>query len=104
VFGISEASASGLTGKLRLARSFLSAPIFHPGRLLTGNRGVFGCNIHRMYDRVDLLMGWLAHITTGVAEGWVRPHVDRGFPLAAAADAHRWIEERRNVGKVILEP
>jgi NADPH:quinone reductase-like Zn-dependent oxidoreductase len=104
MFGISEAARSGLAGKLRLLKGFLGAPVFHPGRLLTGNRGVFGCNIHRMYDRVDLLGAWLDRIVAGVGEGWARPHVDRGFPLAEAAAAHRWIEDRRNVGKVILEP
>ena len=104
MFGISEAARSGLAGKLRLLKGFLGAPVFHPGRLLTGNRGVFGCNIHRMYDRVDLLGAWLNRIVEVIGEGWVRPHVDRGFPLAEAASAHRWIEDRRNFGKVILEP
>jgi NADPH:quinone reductase-like Zn-dependent oxidoreductase len=104
VFGISEASAPGLAGKLGLVRSFLRAPVFHPARLLTGNRGVFGCNIHRMYDRKAALNRWLSRILEGVEAGWVRPHVDRSFALADAAEAHRWIESRRNVGKVLLEP
>jgi NADPH:quinone reductase-like Zn-dependent oxidoreductase len=32
----------------------------------------------------------------------VRPIVDRTFPLAQAADAHRYLEERRQFGKVVL--
>jgi zinc-binding alcohol dehydrogenase/oxidoreductase len=32
----------------------------------------------------------------------VRPIVDRTFPLAEAADAHRYLEERRQFGKVVL--
>jgi hypothetical protein len=28
----------------------------------------------------------------------------RTFPLEAAADAHRWIEERRSFGKIALVP
>lgn len=35
--------------------------------------------------------------------GIVRPVVDRVFPLAAAADAHRHLESRRQFGKVVLE-
>jgi NADPH2:quinone reductase len=31
-------------------------------------------------------------------------HVDRTFPLGRAADAHRYLEERRNRGKVIIHP
>jgi len=35
--------------------------------------------------------------------GIVRPVVDRVFPLAEAAAAHRYLEERRQFGKVVLE-
>jgi len=34
--------------------------------------------------------------------GNLTPRVDRAFPLAEAAAAHRYIHERRNVGKVVL--
>ena len=37
------------------------------------------------------------------AEGRLTPTVQR-FPLAAAADAHRALENRRTTGKVVLEP
>ena len=36
--------------------------------------------------------------------GRIRPVVDRTFPLAETAAAHRFIQERRNVGKVVLTP
>lgn len=35
--------------------------------------------------------------------GTVRPVVDRVFPLADAAEAHRYLEERKQFGKVVLE-
>ena len=37
-------------------------------------------------------------------QGAIRPHVGATFPLEHAADAHRLIEERRHVGKVVLVP
>jgi NADPH2:quinone reductase len=37
-------------------------------------------------------------------EGSVRPVVGATLPLAEAAEAHRLIEERRSVGKVVLVP
>jgi NADPH2:quinone reductase len=37
------------------------------------------------------------------AEGRLTPAVQR-FPLAAAADAHRALENRKTTGKVVLEP
>ena len=36
-------------------------------------------------------------------EGAIRPRVDKIFALAEAGAAHRFIQERRNVGKVLLQ-
>jgi putative PIG3 family NAD(P)H quinone oxidoreductase len=37
-----------------------------------------------------------------LAAGRIKPIVDKVFPLAQATDAHRYMEENRNVGKIIL--
>jgi NADPH:quinone reductase-like Zn-dependent oxidoreductase len=37
-----------------------------------------------------------------VASGRARPIVDRVFPLSEAAEAHRYLEEGRQLGKVVL--
>ena len=60
----------------------------------------------RATDTVDTakIREWMEALLTGVAEGWVRPHVDRSFPLAQAGEAQSYIEERRNTGKVVLLP
>ncbi len=39
-----------------------------------------------------------------VAAGELRVVIDRTFPLADAAEAHRYIESRRAFGRVLLEP
>jgi NADPH2:quinone reductase len=37
-------------------------------------------------------------------EGRLRLHIGRTFPLAEAADAHRFLESRQSTGKLILLP
>jgi hypothetical protein len=44
----------------------------------------------------------MQEILKGVEQGWVRPHVDRTFPLEQAGDAHAYIEARKNIGKVVI--
>ena len=39
-----------------------------------------------------------------LADGTIKPVVAQAFPFDRAADAHRLISERRNVGKVVLVP
>ena len=47
-------------------------------------------------SRAGELLGW-------VADGTMRVHIDRSYPLADAAEAHRALESRQTVGKVVLD-
>lgn len=83
----------------RLARF----PWFHPLPLMNDNRGVMGVNVGHLWDADAMLRPQLLALLRYAAEGRIRPRVDRVFPLAEAAAAHRFIQERRNIGKVLLE-
>ena len=104
VFGISTASASGLKGKIRALKAIAQTPRFNPLALMNRNKGVFGLNLGHMWREGEKLAGWTREIMRGVNEGWIRPHVDRAFSFAQAAEAHRYIEARKNIGKVVLLP
>jgi NADPH:quinone reductase-like Zn-dependent oxidoreductase len=104
VFGVSTASASGLKGKLRALKALMQTPRFNPLALMNRNKGVFGLNLGHMWREAEKVAGWTLEIMRGIQEGWIRPHVDRAFPFAQAADAHMYIEARRNTGKVVLVP
>ncbi len=104
MFGASTAAESRLPGALRLLSLALSMPLFNPVSLMNDNRSVFGVNRGHMGQENAKTRAWMQRILSGVAEGWVRPHVDRAFPFAKAGDAHAYIEARRNTGKVVLVP
>ncbi len=46
--------------------------------------------------------GELDEAMSFVARGLIRPRLDRVFPMSALAEAHRWLEERRAFGKVVI--
>jgi len=50
------------------------------------------------------LLGRAGDLFAWIAAGELRVRVDREFPLAQAADAHRYLEDRRTEGKVLLIP
>ena len=104
MFGVSTASANGLTGKLKLVKAALQMPRFHPLGLLNKNRGVFGLNLGHMWHEPDKVRVWMQEILKGVDEGWIRPHVDRSFTFDQAGEAHKYLEQRKNIGKVVLIP
>ncbi len=102
MFGVSSMSGGGALAKAQMIAAGLAMPFFHPLSLMGGNRGVFGVNVGHLWDETGKIRAWMEHILEGVAEGWVRPHIDRAFPLAEAGAAHAHIEARRNIGKVAL--
>jgi NADPH:quinone reductase-like Zn-dependent oxidoreductase len=104
VFGMSVASASGIKGKLKALKAVVSMPRYNPLGLMNRNKGVFGLNLGHMWGEGEKVASWTREIMRGVQQGWIRPHVDRTFSFDEIADAHRYIEARKNIGKIILVP
>src|SRR5437016_4054014 len=101
VFGMSTASASGIRGKLRAMKALMQTPKFHPLALMNRNKGVFGLNLGHMWGEGEKVAEWTQEIVRGVHEGWIQPYVDRAFLFDQIAEAHAYIEARKNIGKVV---
>jgi synaptic vesicle membrane protein VAT-1 len=104
MFGVSAGSANGLAGKLKMLKAAIQMPRFHPLGLLNKNRGVFGLNLGHLWHEPDKVALWMRDILRGVDEEWIRPHVDQAFTFDEVGKAHRRLEERKNIGKVVLIP
>jgi len=104
MFGVSEASASGIKGKIRLLKVAAQMPFFHPVKLMNQNKAVFGVNMGHLWHETGKIRQWMEALLSGVSEGWIKPHVDTTFELEEADKAHRYLENRKNRGKVILLP
>lgn len=91
-----------LAGLVRLP--FSTMPWWKSVDMLKENKGVFGLNLdHWWKDETDLSR-LLKPIGERLSKGSIRPVVAATFPFSRAADAHRYLQERRNVGKVVLTP
>jgi NADPH:quinone reductase-like Zn-dependent oxidoreductase len=75
---------------------------FHPFELITRNVSVCGLQLLLLWDDAQTLGRELEELLVLYAQGKVRPVVDQVFPLAEAAEAHRYLHARRTRGKVLL--
>jgi NADPH:quinone reductase-like Zn-dependent oxidoreductase len=103
VYGLS--AAAGPDGKRSLTRglkTLAQIPRFHPMKLMNDNVSVIGVHLGRLLSRGALLRGELDEIFRMYATGKIKPVIGKSFPLVEAAAAHRYIQERKNIGKVIL--
>jgi NADPH:quinone reductase-like Zn-dependent oxidoreductase len=80
----------------------LRFPRFGPIALMNDNRSVAGVNLGHLWNEESLMAPQVQALLAYAREGKVTPRVDRVFPAAEAAAAHRYIHERRNIGKVLL--
>lgn len=101
-FGLSSASAGTEPNKLRALMSVVSLPFFHPIKLMNDNKAVIGVNLGHLWDHIPMLRREMTMLLEGYDKGTIKPVVGRTFPLVQAAAAHRYMQERQNVGKVVL--
>jgi NADPH:quinone reductase-like Zn-dependent oxidoreductase len=104
-YGLSDAVAGPRRNLLQVARAWWKTPRFHPLSLIDRNVGVWGFHLALLHGREDRVAEAMREIVQRVEDGRLKPVIARTFPLTAdgAADAHRFIHERRNIGKVLLE-
>lgn len=102
MFGVSSIAPSRTRSYLTIAKTLWAMPRFKSFSLINRNRGVFGLNVGHLWDARDQLAPLVQRLMQEFEAGRLTPIVARTFPLERAADAHAFIQSRRNVGKVVL--
>ncbi len=77
---------------------------FNPLSLMNANKGVFGVNLGHMWGEAERLRGWADQLLDLWRQGAIKPKIARTFPFDEAAQAHHFIQDRKNIGKVLLVP
>lgn len=106
MFGLSSAASGKRRSLLRLVSTAVRMPWFDftPSRLINENKGVFGVNLAHLWDEIERVNSWMEALLGCWQRGEIAPLISATFPLEKAADAHHYIQDRKNVGKVVLVP
>lgn len=108
MYGYSESESAGgrnlrALGGALVRAPFATMPFWKGLAAMNENRGVFGLNMLKWWER-EGLDRVLEPLAADLQAGAYDPVVAESFPFDRAADAHRFIAERRNIGKVVLTP
>ncbi len=87
----------------RTLRTLAQSPRFSSLKLASESKGVIGLNMLRLWDSGRSLDEYAAPLREWIEQGAIRPVIAESFPLERAADAHRFMQERKNTGKVLLK-
>ncbi len=82
----------------------LETPI-HLGRVIMKNLNIIGFNVHGLGTQLyEYIRDFKKEILPLFAQGKIVSVIDKVFPLKEAREAHIYLAERKNFGKVILRP
>jgi NADPH:quinone reductase-like Zn-dependent oxidoreductase len=102
MLGVSSISRGERRNLWHAALSMMRMPRFKPLALINHNRGVFGINLAHLWDEQAKLTAAMQLLLGELAAGRLTPVIARTFPLDQAGDAHRFMQARQNVGKIVL--
>lgn len=109
MYGLSENSEGGArnlpaTLKSLAKMPWATMPWWKSLMMMNENKGVFGLNMLSWWEREGDLDRVTEPLLADLEAGRLDPVVAEAFPFDRAGDAHQFIAERRNVGKVVLLP
>ena len=85
-------------------KTVLRMPRFNLVKQMSASKAVIGLNVLTLWDAAGTLEPWIAPLIALMQDGTIQPVVAEEVPFDRAADAHRSLSERRNIGKVVLVP
>jgi synaptic vesicle membrane protein VAT-1 len=109
MYGLAEASEGTGRSIPRLVGSLARMPLatmpwWKSLQVMNENKGVFGLNMLSWWDREGSIERITGPLMGQIEDGGLEPIVAESFPFDRAGDAHQFIAERKNIGKVVLVP
>jgi NADPH:quinone reductase-like Zn-dependent oxidoreductase len=109
MYGMSEASTEKGRSIPRAIRAMARMPTatmpwWKSLAIMNENKGVFGLNMLGWWDREGDINRVVEPLEPMLEAGELEPVVAQAFPFDRAGEAHTFIAERRNIGKVVLTP
>ncbi len=109
MYGLSEVTNEGGRDIPAALKSLAKMPLatipwWKSLALMNENKGVFGLNMLKWWEREGSLDRVTEPLMADLEAGRLEPVVAEAFPFERAGEAHQFIAQRRNVGKVVLFP
>jgi len=102
MYGASSVITDDRRNLMSALKMIVGMPRFGSMNLMEHNKSVLGLNLLRLWDDRGSFEEIARPLAKLLADGDIKPVVGRVFPMEQAPEAHRFVQERRNIGKVVL--
>ncbi|XP_053555559.1 synaptic vesicle membrane protein VAT-1 homolog [Bombina bombina] len=101
-------AANLLTGQkknlMALAKTWWNQFSINAMQLIPSNKAVCGFHLGHLDDETELITGVVTKLLDLYKQGKIKPKIDTVFPFEQVGDAMRQMQEKKNIGKVVLVP
>lgn len=102
LYGFASVTGERGVAKLRVAQESLAVPFLYPPTLVSKNVGLLGFNLYFLMGETRYLKGAMKTLLKLYEQGVLRPVIGRIYPFEEIVEAHRYLQSRKSVGKVVV--
>ncbi|XP_016159835.1 PREDICTED: synaptic vesicle membrane protein VAT-1 homolog [Ficedula albicollis] len=104
IYGAANVITGHKKSLVAMAKTWWNQFCINALQLLSQNKAVCGYHLGYMVEEVELIGGVVAKLVNLYTQGKIKPKIDSVWPFDQVGDAMRQMQEKKNVGKVILVP
>lgn len=102
LYGFASVTGARTLEKLRMLREVVQTPLIWPPNMVSKNVSLMGFNMYFLTDKSNYLHTVADELIKLYAKKVVRPVIGRTFSFEDVVAAHRWLQGRKSVGKVVM--
>jgi NADPH2:quinone reductase len=100
-YGAAEMSNKNIFGKIKAALAF---GFYHPVMLMVPSKAIIGLNMLRIADeKPAMIQHCLEEVIQLTQQGIFTPTLGKVFNITNIAEAHDYLEQRKSMGKVVVQ-
>ncbi|WP_430967367.1 zinc-binding dehydrogenase [Spongiimicrobium sp. 2-473A-2-J] len=78
--------------------------VYHPVQFLSSSKGIIGMNMLKIAEeKPEKISKIMQEVIQLQQEGILRPHVDAEYSIDRLVEAHRFLESRKSMGKIVVK-
>jgi NADPH2:quinone reductase len=102
LYGFAAVANERGVNKFKALQEVISVPLIYPPSMVTKNLSLMGFNLYFLSQKRSYLRKAREELLRWYAKGIIRPIVGSVFTFDKIVEAHRFLQSRKSVGKVVV--
>ena len=103
IFGDQDLVSGFKLNPFTAIKELWSMPKYKPMSLMSSNKSIMGYHLGRMQGAEEKIARSVVALNKLAKNGYISPIIDKIFPYSDAPSAHRYMQERKNFGKILID-